>query len=106
MRPAARLVVLVMLVACTGESSPPVATSSVSTSLSALARVVPDVVGENFLEALVALKPQFRLLDIKHRISSDVPNGTILRQRPAAGSPFDSTKPEITIRVVVSRSTG
>jgi beta-lactam-binding protein with PASTA domain len=64
------------------------------------------VVGENFLEALVAVDPPFRLFDVSYRVSSDVPNGTILRQRPPAGTTFHSTDLEIRIRVVVSMSSG
>jgi beta-lactam-binding protein with PASTA domain len=68
--------------------------------------VVPDVVGWNFLEALVAVDPPFHLLDVRYRSSSDVPNGTILAQRPPAGTSVSPSEPEITIRVVVSRSPG
>ena len=64
-----------------------------------------NVVGENFLEAMVAANPRFRLEDVRYRVSSDVPNGT-LRQRPAVGTPIDSTTSEILIRVVVSVSSG
>jgi PASTA domain-containing protein len=68
--------------------------------------VVPDVMGENYLEAMVAVDPPFRLMDVSYRVSSDVPNGTILRQRPPAGTTFHSIEREIRIRVVVSMSSG
>jgi PASTA domain len=97
-------ILLLTLVACTGDPPPSVSTSSPARSPSASAIVVPDVVGENFLEALVAVDPPFRLLDVRYRVSSDVPNGTILRQRPSAGTPLGSPEPEIEIRVVVSMS--
>jgi PASTA domain len=104
-RSATRLAMLLLVVvACTGEPPRPVPTSSSAVSPSAPGIVVPDVVGENFLEALVAVHPPFRLLDVRTRVSSEVPNGTILSQRPAAGTPFDSTQSEI--RVVVSISPG
>jgi beta-lactam-binding protein with PASTA domain len=99
-------ILLLVVVACTREPARPVPTSSLATSLTAPRIVVPDVVDENFLEALVAVDPPFRLLDVRYRVSSDVPNGTILRQRPPAGTPIDSTRPEIVIRVVVSTSPG
>jgi hypothetical protein len=63
---------------------------------------VPDIVGRNFLEAMVDLGPEFRLMDVEYQESSDVQNGTILSQRPAAGTPVDPTEDEIVIRVVVS----
>jgi beta-lactam-binding protein with PASTA domain len=104
---ATRLVILLLVVvACTGEPPGQVSTSSSAPSPSASNVVVPDVVGRNFLEALVAVDPPFRLLDIRYRASSDVPNGTILGQRPVAGTPILSTEPEIVIRVVVSTSPG
>ena len=105
--PATRLViVLLVVVACTGEPPGQVSTSISAPSPSESSVVVPDVLGWNFLEALVAVDPPFRLLDVRYRASSDVPNGTILRQRPAAGTPIDSTEPEFVIRVVVSTSPG
>jgi beta-lactam-binding protein with PASTA domain len=102
MRLAATLIVIVLAVACTGTPSREATTSSVGTS--ALGHVVPDVVGQNFLEAAFNVRPQFRLLDVRYEISPDVPNGTILSQRPAAGAAFDATDAEVTIRVVVSQS--
>jgi hypothetical protein len=104
---SARLaVLLVVLVACTGEAprQTPASRSAISPTAQAIA--VPDVVGENFLEALVYVDPPFRLLDVSYRVSSEVPNGTILRQRPRAGTPLDPAETEITIRVVVSSSPG
>ena len=104
---ATRLVILLLVVvACTGEPPRQVPTSSFATSPSASSVVVPDVLGQNFLETFVAVDPPFRLLDVRYRATSDVPNGTILRQQPAAGTPIDSTEPEIMIRVVVSTSPG
>lgn len=50
----------------------------------------------------MAADAPFRLLDVRYRVSSEVRNGTILRQRPAAGASVDATTPEATIRVVVS----
>jgi beta-lactam-binding protein with PASTA domain len=68
-------------------------------------RVVPDVVGQNFLEALVAVSPHFQLRgEGTPRVSSDVPNGTILSQRPAPGTPVDPNESEIPIWVVMSIS--
>lgn len=96
-------VLLLVGVACTGQSPRHATTTSLGASASAPGIVVPDVVGENFLEALVAAEA-YRLLDVQYRVSSEVPNGTILRQRPAGGTPIDSTVAEIVIRVVVSRS--
>jgi beta-lactam-binding protein with PASTA domain len=93
-----------VLVACTGGPPRQAPTSTTPNSPSASVIVVPDVVGQNFLEALVAVDAPFRLLDGRSRVSSEVPNGTILRQRPAAGTTFDSTESEIRIRVVVSIS--
>ena len=107
LRSATRLAMLLLVVvACTGEPEPPrqVPASSFPTSPSAPGRVVPNVLGQNFLEALVAVDPPFRLLDVRYRPSSDVRNGTILSQRPAAGTPVDPTESEIRIRVVVSIS--
>jgi beta-lactam-binding protein with PASTA domain len=97
---------LLTVVACTGEPGRHVPTSSsATTSPSASAIVVPDVVGQNFLEAFVAVDPPFRLLDVRYQVSSEVPNGTILGQRPPAGTPFEPTGSEIKmIRVVVARS--
>jgi beta-lactam-binding protein with PASTA domain len=104
-RSASALVILLLgVVACTDEQPRQEPASRSATSPSASSVVVPDVLGENFLEALVAADPPFRLLDVRYRASSDVPNGTILTQRPAAGSPIDSSEPEIVIRVVVSTS--
>lgn len=106
-RSGIRLATLVLVgVACTGQPPRQAPTSSFAISPSTPSIVVPDVVGENFLEALVAADPPFRLLDVRYRVSSDVPNGTILRQRPAAGTPIDAIRPEIVIRVVVSTSPG
>jgi hypothetical protein len=93
---------LLVVVACTEQPARPVPTSSFAPSPTAPRIVVPDVVGENFLETLVAVDAPFRLLDVRYSVSSDVPNGTILRQRPPAGTPFDSTR--VAIRVVVSIS--
>ena len=96
---------LLTVVACTGEPGRHVPTSSsATTSPSASAIVVPDVVGRNFLEALVAVDPPFRLVDVRYQVSSEVPNGTILRQLPPAGTPFEPTESETQIRVVVARS--
>jgi beta-lactam-binding protein with PASTA domain len=104
---ATRLVILLLVVvACTKESPRQVPTTSVPSSPSVPSAVVPDVLGQNFLQALVAVDPPFRLLDIRYRDSSDVPNGTILSQRPAAGTPIDPTESVIRIRVVVSTSPG
>lgn len=102
--PTRLAVALVVLVACTGERPRQTPASSSATSPTAASIAVPDMVGENFLEALVDVDPPFRLLDVRYRVSSDVPNGTILRQRPRAGTPLDTTQSEITIRVVVSSS--
>ena len=102
---ATRLVIpLLVVVACTGEPARQGPTSTITTSPSAPIVAVPNVVGQNFLRAMVEVDPPFRLLDITYRESSDVTNGTILEQRPAAGTPTDSTEPEIVIRVVVSTS--
>jgi beta-lactam-binding protein with PASTA domain len=68
--------------------------------------VVPEVVGQNFLRAMVEVDPPFSLRDVKYRESSIVTNGTILSQRPAAGTPIDATEPVIVIQVVVSTSPG
>jgi beta-lactam-binding protein with PASTA domain len=98
-------ILLLMLVACTSDSPRDVLSSSPATSSpSPSAIVVPDVVGRNFLEASVALDPPFRLLDVRYQVSSEVPNGTILTQRPPGGTAFDPTGSEIQIRVVVARS--
>lgn len=102
-RSGTRLVALLLVgVACTGQPPRQAPASSIAPSPSTPGIVVPDVVGENFLEALVAADPPFRLLDVRYRRSSDVPNGTILNQRPAGGSPIDAIVPEIVIRVLVS----
>jgi heat shock protein HslJ len=66
--------------------------------------LVPDVTGENFLEALSAVSPPFRLLDVRYRVAPEVPNGTILEQRPPPGSPIEDTGTDV--RVVVSISPG
>jgi heat shock protein HslJ len=66
--------------------------------------VVPDVTGENFLEALGAVSPPFRLLDVRYRVAPEVPNGTILEQRPPAGTSLEEADTDI--RVVVSVSPG
>jgi beta-lactam-binding protein with PASTA domain len=83
----------------------PTSTSS-ATSPSAPGIVVPNVVGQNFLEALVAVYTPFRLIAVRSRVSSEVPNRTILKQRPAAGTPVASAASEIRIRVVLSISPG
>jgi hypothetical protein len=95
---------LLIVVACTGEPPRQAPTPSFAPPSPTTAIVVPDVVGENFLEALVAVDAPFRLLDVRYRDSSEVPNGTILRQRPRAGTPLDPTESEVRIRVVVSIS--
>jgi beta-lactam-binding protein with PASTA domain len=102
---ATRLVIpLLVVIACTGEPARQGPTDTVTTSPSAPSAVVPDVVGQNFLRAMVKAHPQFRLLDVRYRESSEVTNGTILSQRPAAGTLIDSTKSGTVIRVVVSTS--
>jgi beta-lactam-binding protein with PASTA domain len=99
-RSAASLAMLLLLaVGCTSEPSRHLPSSSISPP--ERTTVVPNVVGENFLEALVAVDPQFDLRDVRYRKTSAVPNGTILRQRPPAGTP-EGTKSGIRIRVVVS----
>jgi hypothetical protein len=91
------VVALLFCAACTGttttttDGTPPPPSPS-----------VPNVVGQNFLEALVANRPGFRLVDFKYRLSLGQPNGTILSQDPKAGTalnPADSHR----IRVVVSQ---
>lgn len=98
---------LLIVVACTREPLPQVPTSTSATSLSVPSRVVPDVVGQNFLEALVAVSPHFQLRgEGRPRVSADVPNGTILSQRPAAGTPVDPNESKTRIWVVMSISPG
>src|SRR3954465_8065164 len=90
----ALVVALMLCVACTsGSTEPPRPPPPPS---------VPNVVGQNFLEALVANRPAFRLVDSNYRLASGQPNGTILVQHPTAGTvldPIDSHR----IKVVVSQ---
>jgi len=96
------LFVAVGLVACTGDIPRPGPPTTPDRAASPDPRVVPDVVGENYLEALVAVDPPFRLLEMRYRVSPHVANGTILEQRPPAGSPVDPHDTEILVTVSIS----
>lgn len=97
-------VVLVTAAACTVEQPRQQPRSRSGASRSGTETVVPDVTGENFLEALGAVPRPFRLLDVRYRVAPEVPNGTILEQRPPAGTSLEETDTDI--RVVVSISPG
>ena len=91
------------VVACTGDASGPgPSTKPNRAAPPETGVVVPDVVGENYLEALVAMDPPFRLLETRYRVSPRVANGTILDQLPPAGTPVDPHEAEILVIVSVS----
>jgi heat shock protein HslJ len=97
-------ILLVLATACTSTRSDPSSGPSRSgeASSSEPGLVAPDVVGENFLEALVAVEPPFRLLELRYRVAPGVANGTILEQRPPPGTRLDPNNTEILVIVSIS----
>ena len=97
--------VLMVLVACTPSSTTePSPTSEVTAGQPAPPRhvgLVPDLVGEYFLEAIGMVDPPLRIRE-RYVMSTDRENGTILQQQPPAGTPFDPEGPELLVRVVVA----